>query len=96
MVVLTLCLFWSTPARRCDVSSRKNCSPFFSFSVGFAHASVSVTAGAKEETKKTNKIVDEKDKMTLNQILLKAGKRGVGGGIPGAIGGLVQGKKQLC
>ena len=29
-------------------------------------------------------------KMTLNQILIKAGKRGLGGGLPGAIAGVVQ------
>jgi hypothetical protein len=29
-------------------------------------------------------------KMSLNQILIKAGKRGLGGGIPGAIAGVVQ------
>ena len=28
--------------------------------------------------------------MTLNQILIKAGKRGLGGGLPGAIAGVVQ------
>ena len=29
-------------------------------------------------------------KLTLNQILIKAGKRGIGGGIPGAIAGAIQ------
>lgn len=36
------------------------------------------------------KIADEHKSMTLNQILLKAGKRGLGGGIPGAVAGVVQ------
>ena len=33
--------------------------------------------------------MDEKT-MTLNQILIKAGKRGLGGGLPGAVAGVVQ------
>jgi hypothetical protein len=32
----------------------------------------------------------EEKAMTLNQILIKAGKRGLGGGIPGAVAGAVQ------
>lgn len=32
----------------------------------------------------------ESSKLTLNQILIKAGKRGIGGGIPGAIAGAIQ------
>lgn len=32
----------------------------------------------------------EEPKMTMNQILRKAGKKGLGGGIPGAIAGVVQ------
>jgi len=35
------------------------------------------------------KKMDDKT-MTLNQILLKAGKRGLGGGLPGAVAGVVQ------
>jgi len=35
------------------------------------------------------KQVDDKA-MTLNQILIKAGKRGLGGGLPGAVAGVVQ------
>jgi len=33
---------------------------------------------------------EEPIKLTLNQILIKAGKRGIGGGIPGAIAGVIQ------
>lgn len=33
---------------------------------------------------------ETKQQSTLNQILLKAGKRGLGGGIPGAIAGVAQ------
>jgi len=33
---------------------------------------------------------DEKKPMSMNQILKKAGKRGLGGGLPGAIAGVVQ------
>lgn len=38
--------------------------------------------------KKTKIMTNET--MTLNQILIKAGKRGLGGGLPGAIAGVVQ------
>jgi hypothetical protein len=37
----------------------------------------------------TKKKMDD-ETMTVNQILLKAGKRGLGGGLPGAIAGVVQ------
>ena len=41
--------------------------------------------------KKKASSVDAADKtMTMNQILIKAGKRGLGGGLPGAVAGVVQ------
>ena len=36
------------------------------------------------------KVPPKKEKLTLNQILYRAGKRGLGGGIPGAIAGAIQ------
>jgi len=36
------------------------------------------------------KVPPNKEKLTLNQILYRAGKRGLGGGVPGAIAGAIQ------
>ena len=39
---------------------------------------------------KIESALNSSDKLSLNQILLRAGKRGLGGGIPGALAGVVQ------
>jgi hypothetical protein len=43
----------------------------------------------KRKGKTKNKTGPERP-MTMNRILIKAGKRGLGGGLPGAIAGVVQ------
>lgn len=55
------------------------------------------TKDREEETARTLALRNQElnntstsNNMTLNQILIKAGKRGIGGGIPGAIAGAVQ------
>lgn len=47
----------------------------------------SVIQKAKKKPKNAKK---EKKPLTMNQILIKAGKRGLGGGLPGAVAGVVQ------
>jgi hypothetical protein len=43
---------------------------------------------SKATLRKPSKLT--KPPMTMNRILIKAGKRGLGGGLPGAIAGVVQ------
>jgi hypothetical protein len=45
---------------------------------------------ASSVIKKTKKQKKEREPLTMNQILIKAGKRGLGGGLPGALAGVVQ------
>ena len=57
------------------------------------------TRKPKEEANKERQVRDDaavrastssKEKLSLNQILIRAGKRGLGGGIPGAFAGVIQ------
>lgn len=50
-------------------------------------ADIEMAASVIQKTKKRK---NEKKPLTMNQILIKAGKRGLGGGLPGAIAGVVQ------
>lgn len=44
----------------------------------------------KRSLEKMNLELKETQPLTINEILIKAGKRGIGGGIPGAVAGVVQ------
>ena len=98
---ISLCFLWA-----CGPSSSScKCAPATSFFGNFACAvdpenpnkvsdeklAESVVRKTKVSNKVTGKEVEPMvSKMTLNQILIKAGKRGLGGGLPGAIAGVVQ------
>jgi hypothetical protein len=43
-----------------------------------------------EAVGRSSLITQEEQRPTMNQILIRAGKRGLGGGIPGALAGMVQ------
>lgn len=71
-----------------------------SLSIPFCVAAPAPVAEEKDKKKKRRKDLQttptfakkkmDDETMTVNQILLKAGKRGLGGGLPGAIAGVVQ------
>lgn len=46
--------------------------------------------GGGHHSFKVQSALNSSDKLSLNQILIRAGKRGLGGGIPGALAGIVQ------
>ena len=102
-IVLLIALAWSWSSSRtewrCSKSGACECRQLHS--IGFASA---IRIGSREQRKREEaieKVEDSKSldvqgeagnarRMSLNQLLIKAGKRGLGGGIPGAIAGVVQ------
>lgn len=81
---------------------RSGPSPYSTLQSPFCHAASSQVVTDEDVRKKKRrknlqttstfirKAPAEENKMTLNQILIKAGKRGLGGGLPGAVAGAVQ------
>jgi hypothetical protein len=47
-------------------------------------------ADGRSSLRRSRSIAQEEKRPTMNQILIRAGKRGLGGGIPGALAGMVQ------
>jgi hypothetical protein len=47
-------------------------------------------AVGRSSLRRSRSIAQEEKRPTMNQILIRAGKRGLGGGIPGALAGMVQ------
>ena len=44
----------------------------------------------RSSLRRSRSITQEEQRPTMNQILFRAGKRGLGGGIPGALAGIIQ------
>lgn len=90
MILLLISLFWSSFLSNVP-SSSKDCS---GRSIGFAAASIVKPSDNDEVLEKSNEdssISKENRRLEAwNEILIRAGKRGLGGGIPGAIAGFVQ------
>jgi hypothetical protein len=47
-------------------------------------------AGRRASLRRSRSTTQDEQRPTMNQILIRAGKRGLGGGIPGAFAGIVQ------
>jgi hypothetical protein len=47
-------------------------------------------AAGRSSLRKSRSVIQEEKRPTMNQILIRAGKSGLGGGIPGALAGMVQ------
>ena len=54
------------------------------------HEKVISVRGGSSRSFKVESALNSSDKLSLNQILIRAGRRGLGGGIPGALAGVVQ------
>ena len=102
MKLLFICMFWTSPfwtdsSTTCDLAHGRSAESNTGYSGGFACAATSTTIrqnqnDADESTDGEEKGVEaqQSEQMNLNRIIIKAGKRGLGGGVPGAIAGVVQ------
>jgi hypothetical protein len=91
MSLLLISVFWCGSLWNVPPSSKGGPG----HSVGFAAAGIikpldSEAGEAKEQKNEESSKSRQSRRLALNQILIKAGKRGLGGGIPGAIAGVVQ------
>jgi hypothetical protein len=90
-ILLSICFsgIWKPPSH--STGNYGHCLGFVGAAVVTSSEPSTTDESSKQKKNRSRSLEqDPKRQLTLNQILVKAGKRGLGGGIPGAIAGVVQ------